>query len=73
MNKILKGEIDDAELIRYIEKDEIISSNNLLLRDGQIYKFNLSTKNLKKEFTIDESNLDDNLKKIIDIAQSKKK
>lgn len=69
VNKVLEGEISDHELIRYVERNKMTDLTNPLLRDGQAYKFNLKTNKLKKEFTVDESSLDDHLKKIIDIAQ----
>ena len=71
MNKVLKGNIEDNDLIKYIEQNKITKQNNDLIRDGQAYKFNLRTHKLKREFTVDETELDDNLRKIIDIAQSR--
>ncbi|PIF47491.1 thermolysin metallopeptidase-like protein [Chryseobacterium sp. 52] len=72
VNEILKGKIEDHELIKYIEQNKITDLNNNSMRDGQAYKFNLKTNKLKRQFTVDESNLNDHLKKIIDIAQKSK-
>ncbi|MGG5210870.1 M4 family metallopeptidase [Chryseobacterium sp. MIQD13] len=71
-SEILNGKIQDNDLTEYIEQNKISNLNNNLLRDGQTYKFNLTTNKLKKEFTVDESSLNDNLKRIIDIAQKNK-
>lgn len=73
MKEFLKGIIVDDQLVDYVKQKDTSASKKSFIRDGQTYKFILATNGQKKEFTIDEFGLDDNLKKIMNIAQNQKK
>lgn len=67
--KILKGLIEDNNLIKSIKQDHTSNVSNSKLRDGLIYKFKLSSSDYNEELLVNECDLTETFKKLIDLAE----
>lgn len=71
IKKVLKGAIEDIHLIKEIQLEKVVHQKNMNVRDGLTYKISLNSQNYAQEYIVNETELTENLQKLIAIAHQK--